>query len=115
MELPEKLLAIGRAGAGISVADTYISSEYAYDTEGEWVRLELYGKTGAEQTSLTILCRLGGYSSLNVGKAWFDDVEVVRVAEPPSDAVVRSLETNASSGSGEDDFDETPDCFKEYM
>ena len=27
---------------------------------------------------MTVMCRVGGYSSLNVGKAWFDDVEVVR-------------------------------------
>ncbi len=86
---------IGRAGAGISVADTFVSSDYAYDTAGEWVPLTLYGRTGPDQKSLTIMCRVGGYGSLNVGKAWFDDVEVVRIAAVPEGAVQKSLATNA--------------------
>ena len=102
---------IGRAGAGVSVEDTFISSAYAYDTEGEWQRLELYGKTGANQKSMTIYCRVGGYSSLNVGKAWFDDVEVVRLAALPAGVTARSFATNPPSGvpveGGEDAADHT--------
>jgi len=95
---------IGRAGAGISVADTFISSEYAYDTAGEWVPLVLYGRTGSDQKSITVMCRVGGYGSLNVGKAWFDDVEVVRVSSIPAGAVEKSLATNPPSNrdAGED-------------
>ena len=89
---------LGRAGAGISIADTFISSQYAYDTDGEWVRLELYGKTASGQNSLTVMCRLGGYSSLNVGKAWFDDVEVVHLAALPAGIEARNLATNSPSG-----------------
>ncbi|MBO4886183.1 MAG: glycosyltransferase family 39 protein, partial [Clostridia bacterium] len=88
-----------RAGAGISIENTFVSSNYAYDTAGEWTRVELYGRTGASQKSLTIMCRVGGYSSLNVGKAWFDDVEVVRLAALPGGVVEKSLATNAPSGS----------------
>ncbi|MBR3504355.1 MAG: glycosyltransferase family 39 protein [Clostridia bacterium] len=100
---------IGRAGAGISVENTFISSEYAYDTDGEWVRLELYGKTGSDQKSLTILCRVGGYSSINMGKAWFDDVEVVRLAALPAGIDARSLATNAPSGVSGGDKDAAGD------
>ena len=84
-------------GAGLSVENTFVSSPYAYDTDGEWTRLTLYGLTDANQKSITVMCRVGGYGSEAVGKAWFDDVEVVRVAAPPEGVTGVSLKTTAPS------------------
>ena len=78
-------------GASISVRDTFAASGFAYDTDGEWIRLECVGRTGPEQTSLGVLVRVGGYSSVNTGKAWFDDVRVVRLDEVPDGAVVQDF------------------------
>ena len=83
----------GRAGASISIDNTFISSEYIYDTEGTWVPVEFYGKTGPKQTSMTIMCRVGGYGSLNSGKAWFDALTVNRVASLPPDVTALPLAT----------------------
>lgn len=80
-------------GAGLSVEDTLESSDYLYETAGEWVQLTLYGQTGPEQTELTVMCRLGGYGSLNTGRAWFDEVELVRVEEAPEDAYVADFDS----------------------
>ena len=51
---------IERAGAGISLENTFVSSDSAYDTDGEWTRVTLYGKTGSNQKSMTVMCRVGG-------------------------------------------------------
>ncbi len=93
----------GRNGAGISIEDTFISSEYVYDTNGEWAELKLYGKTGPEQDYLTIMARIGGYGSLNVGRAWFDDVELYRLKSLPEGVSARSLATNPPSSAKEEE------------
>ena len=73
----------GLAGAGISVLGCSATSEYAYSTLGDWVRLDLYGRTGEKQRTMSVALRVGGYSALNTGKAWFDDVSVTRVRSVP--------------------------------
>ena len=78
--------------------DTFISSEYVYDTKGEWTELTLYGKTGPDQDYMTVMARIGGYGSLNVGRAWFDDIELVRLKAAPEEAAWVSFATNKPSG-----------------
>ena len=73
----------GSAGAGISVLGCMASSEYVYSTLGEWVKVDLYGRTGKNQKTISVALRVGGYSALNTGKAWFDDVSVTRVKSVP--------------------------------
>ena len=75
-------------GAGISVRDTFATSAYVFDTDGRWVDLELIGRTGPEQTQMGVLVRLGGYSAVNTGTAWFDDARVERLDAVPEDAAV---------------------------
>ena len=99
-------------GAGISVEDTFASSELVYDTMGAWVPVELYGTAGDDQTSLTVMARLGGYGSTNSGTAWFDDFTMEKVDAAPSDATVFDF-TLLSSNIDEEDVDfsggETPE------
>ena len=63
-----------------------VSGDYT-DTNGEWVDVELYGKTGLFQSSITVALRVGFYGEENMGTAWFDDVVVERVAEVPAGCV----------------------------
>jgi len=98
---------VGRNGAGVSIENTFVSSEYVYDTAGEWVKLTLYGKTGADQNYMTIMARIGGYGSLNVGRAYFDDIELVRLKSLPSDAAYVSFATNKPSSAKDEEAEET--------
>ena len=66
-------------GANFGIEDLYASSTGLYDTDGQWQYLEWYGKTGADQREITLGVRLGGYSAESVGKAYFDDIELVKV------------------------------------
>ncbi|MDP2891643.1 MAG: glycosyltransferase family 39 protein [Bacillota bacterium] len=71
-------------GANISIKNILDTSESFYDTEGAWVEVELYGRTGEDQNDLTVTLRLGGYSSLNTGYAAFDNVALEKVTALPS-------------------------------
>lgn len=55
----------GRKGANVSFADVYGTSPDVHDTEGEWVLLELYARTGKGQKEVTVMARVGGYGSEN--------------------------------------------------
>ncbi len=79
---------VGRAvkGANISVEGIYDTSADVKGTSDGWQYLELYGLTGAQQEALTVTAALGGYSNVNTGKAWFDDIEVERVDMLPEGA-----------------------------
>ncbi len=86
-------------GATISFKDNFSYSEALYDTQGDWLEVVCYGRTGEDQTELTLFLRVGGYGMLNSGRAWFDDVEAVRVDEVPDGCSVLDLAPQESSGS----------------
>ena len=71
-------------GANLSIKDIYGTSPEVHDTAGEWVHVELFGYTGDGQNQLTLMARLGGYGSENIGKAWFDNLEAYEI---PSGAI----------------------------
>ncbi len=100
---------ISRNGAGISIENTFISSEYVYDTKGEWVQLTLYGKTGADQKYITVMARIGGYGSLNVGRAWFDDIELHQLKALPDGVYAQSFATNKPSSARQETADVAED------
>ena len=89
------------AGASIAVKDTFVSTDYIYDTNGEWQAVSFLGETAPDQYELTIMCRLGDYGALSEGSAWFDDISV-EVYEGEYDPYeVLSLETvPPQSGNG---------------
>ena len=98
------------AGANLSILNTFVISDSVYDTDGQWQYLELYGSTGADQTELTVMARVGGYSSTNTGKAWFDHFEMVAVDEIPETALLYDFSTPAAVVADTDDTesDEEP-------
>ena len=91
-------------GGNLSVTGSLaVSGDYT-DTNGEWVDVELYGKTGLFQSSITVALRVGFYGEENMGTAWFDDVVVERVAEVPEGYEIQSLR-DAPAGESESEDD----------
>lgn len=84
-------------GANLSVQDVYIFSESVYDTSGQWKEVSLYGKTGANQHSLTLYARLGGYSGEAVGEASFDQLSFKAVQSAPRGVEIKSFEKRDSA------------------
>ena len=106
----------GLIGANISVGSTFVYSSSAYDTDGEWVELKLYGRTGEDQDSLEVFARLGGYSNLNYGCAWFDSFSMTEIESVPAGFEEQSFATFAPSKSSSDDdsgSDEAPQRYTE--
>lgn len=69
------------------------------DTNGKWAYIHFYAKTGKDQKSITFGASLGGYGSINTGKAYFDDVSVEKVSKAPAGTEVFSLvPTETSQG-----------------
>jgi dolichyl-phosphate-mannose-protein mannosyltransferase len=94
-------------GAGLSIEDTFTSTELVYDTQGQWAPVELYGTTGEDQTELVVMARLGGYGAPNTGIAWFDGLSMEKADRAPVGADVYSLARLEDSGSmGAADFDD---------
>ena len=85
-------------GATLSFENTFVYSESVLDTAGEWRELCVYGKTGEDQTQVTLMLRVGGYGSENTGSASFDNVEAVKLDAAPEGVEVFSLEVVGSSG-----------------
>ncbi len=91
----------GGYGANLSIGGLSVYSEMLYDTDGEWVELSLTGRTGPEQTSMTVFARIGGYGdeNLNTGSAWFDDLSLEKVPDAEAGDVVYNFYAE-SAGSG---------------
>jgi len=89
---------IGSQGAGVHLYVEGVAVHYPEfrDTNGTWAYLEFYGKTGKKQKEMLVGGSLGGYGSINSGKAWFDGLNVEKVSGAPDGAEVFSLEETAS-------------------
>lgn len=96
----------GAPGAGLSLKDSFVSSDTLHDTKGLWEPLELYGVTGSSQTELTLMARLGGYGALNTGSAWFDAFEMVSLSDVPEGVFIHDFSPLTSAepegGDGEE-------------
>ena len=98
-----KASAKGGLGANLSVEGVYAFSDCVYDTDGEWREVSLYGRTGPDQTSLTVFARLGGYSGESEGEAWFDNVTLERVDSVPEGYWAEDLYASSSAYAEEAD------------
>ncbi len=81
-------------GANISIENSTNVSRDIRGTTPEWEYIELYGKTSANQDSLTLTVGLGGYGNVNTGKAWFDNIEVAELNSLPAGKTAVSLDPN---------------------
>ena len=68
----------GGAGANIALRDIVAVSNSVFG-DSDWTMVELVGKTGPSQTSMTVSCRLGGYGATAKGEAWFDGFEMEKL------------------------------------
>ena len=98
-------------GATLSFENTFSYSESVLETQGEWRELSVYGRTTDAQTYVTLMARVGGYSSLNTGRAYFDDIRCVKVdeADVPEGAQIVSLEILDFSGGGSEETESESD------
>lgn len=74
-------------GANLSVLGIVDASEDFVRTDGKWLPIEYVGKTGADQTSLTVAMRLGGYGYLTAGTAEFSGFELAELGQAPPEGV----------------------------
>ncbi|MFD0670438.1 phospholipid carrier-dependent glycosyltransferase [Cohnella sp. GCM10027633] len=77
-------------GANLSVLGIIDTSADFLHTDGQWVPIEYVGKSGAEQTELTIALRLGGYGALAAGSAEFSGFAMEELGEAPPDGAAWS-------------------------
>lgn len=75
---------MGNKGANLSVAGILDTSKDIRGTDNTWEYIELYGMTSEKQKNFNLTIGIGGYSSTNTGKAWFDDVAVEKLDKLPS-------------------------------
>ncbi len=73
------------AGATFSIMEDGITSQELKGTNN-WTRIGFYLKVGHLGADIEMALRLGGYSSLNTGHAFFRDVSLIRVPNPPKGA-----------------------------
>ncbi len=73
------------AGATLSIMEDGITSQELKGTSG-WTRIGLYLKVGGMGADIEMALRLGGYSSLNTGQAFFRDASLMVVPAPPHNA-----------------------------
>ena len=92
--------------ATLSFKDCFVYSESVADTAGTWQKLSVYGRTGPDQTEVTLMLRVGGYGNLNTGTACFDDVEVVKLDAQPDNVEVYDLSTSQPSSGSSAEVDE---------
>ncbi|MEN8906446.1 MAG: phospholipid carrier-dependent glycosyltransferase [Clostridiales bacterium] len=81
-------------GAAIFIEKSSAKTRTITGTTKDWEYVELYGKTADGQKVLNISLTVGGYASLNTGKAWFDDVKLEKVNEQSVVDNVKSLDTD---------------------
>ena len=103
----------GGHGANLSVEGVYAFSEKVFDTDGKWQYIEYYGETGPDQTELTVFARVGGYSGISKGSAWFDDLRLEKTDRVPGDLVADLWFVEEEYGDTEDDWEDWEDWEEE--
>jgi dolichyl-phosphate-mannose-protein mannosyltransferase len=75
----------GNSGATISVMEDGIMSPEIKGTTN-WTREGLYMRVGKKGADVEVALRVGGFGSLNTGKAFFRNASVVSIDAPPANA-----------------------------
>ena len=81
----------GNKGANIGIEGKMDTSKDIKGSNGKWKPVELYARTGEDVISFNLMLNLGGYASLNTGKAFFDEIVVEEVENVPRGAHVVSI------------------------
>jgi hypothetical protein len=73
------------SGATISVMEDGIMSPELHGTS-DWKNVALYLKVGGHGADIDVALRIGGFGSLNSGKAFLRNASLVKIDAPPPDA-----------------------------
>jgi dolichyl-phosphate-mannose-protein mannosyltransferase len=73
------------SGATISVMEDGIMSPELHGTS-DWQRVTLYLKVSGHGADVDVALRIGGFGSLNSGKAFFRNASLVKIEAPPPNA-----------------------------
>jgi hypothetical protein len=73
------------AGASVSLDEDSVNSPDLHGA-ADWHRLSLYLKVGAHGADIDVALRLGGFGSLNTGRAFFRKARVVKLDALPANA-----------------------------
>jgi dolichyl-phosphate-mannose-protein mannosyltransferase len=76
---------VKESGASMSVMEDGIMSADIHGTT-DWQRVTLYLKVGGHGADIDVALRVGGFGSLNTGKAFFRNASIVRIDAPPPSA-----------------------------
>ncbi len=96
----------GGAGANISVRDTFASASSPFNAS-DFTRVTLAGKTSSDQETLTVCVRLGGYSELSTGDAYFSNFSLVKLNAAPAGEIADFSAVAAQADEGDEvDSDE---------
>jgi hypothetical protein len=76
----------GKTGANISLLEDGIMSRDLHGSTG-WQRVGFYVKVGSHGADVDVALRVGGFSNLNSGTAFFRNAAITRVDQPPPGAV----------------------------
>jgi dolichyl-phosphate-mannose-protein mannosyltransferase len=85
VELKADNVGAKETGASISVLEDGIISEDLKGTS-DWRKVDFYLKVGSAGSDIDVALRVGGYASLNTGRAFFRNASVVPVDAPPKAA-----------------------------
>ena len=107
-------------GANLSISGLGVYSDMLYDTGGDWVELSITGRTGEDQTSVTVYARIGGYGdeNLNTGTAWFDDLSLVELSDAEAGDVVYNFYASTDQsdwGEADEAAQEEPERYTEEL
>lgn len=80
-----------KIGACLSFDNKLDTTQPIIGTSTDWKYVELYATIGDGVESIKITAGLGGYGSMNTGKAYFDDLSFVMVDNIPSNALVSKI------------------------
>src|SRR5258708_10478428 len=72
-------------GASISIMEDGIMSPEIRGTAG-WQHVSLFLKVGGKGADVDVALRIGGFASLNTGRAFFRNATLVAIAAPPPNA-----------------------------
>jgi dolichyl-phosphate-mannose-protein mannosyltransferase len=73
------------SGATVSVMEDGVMSPEVHGT-ADWQRVTLYLKVGGHGADIDVALRVGGFGSLNSGKAFFRNASLIKIDAPPPNA-----------------------------
>lgn len=100
---------VGSDGVGACIG-VLNKLEISRDVKGKnsgFEQVFLYLQTGKGISNAIVLLSLGSYGALNKGKAWFDDVELVKVSTVPEGSVICYLGAEQASSEQQQPVDQS--------